>query len=63
MLQKMKNLVREEEGQGLTEYGLIIGLVAVALIAALGLLKEDIAGIFGDIDNKLTEVDGTVDPG
>ena len=35
MLKMMKNLVVEEEGQGLAEYGLIIGLVAVVCVAAL----------------------------
>ena len=33
MLKKLKNLVVEEEGQALTEYGLIIGLIAVVVVA------------------------------
>jgi Flp pilus assembly pilin Flp len=32
---RIEELVRGEEGQGLTEYALIIALVAVALVGAL----------------------------
>ena len=35
MLKKMKALFKEEEGQGMTEYGLVLALIAVAVIAAL----------------------------
>jgi pilus assembly protein Flp/PilA len=42
MLNKMKKLVMEEEGQGLVEYGLIIGLIGVAAVASLNLLSVDI---------------------
>jgi pilus assembly protein Flp/PilA len=40
---------RDEEGQGLAEYGLILALVAVACIAVLGLLG-------GGLVAKITEV-------
>ncbi len=35
-----------EEGQGLVEYGLILVLVAIVLIAILALLGPEIANIF-----------------
>ena len=35
--------VRDEEGQGLAEYALIIGLIAVVCVGALGLLGDAIA--------------------
>jgi pilus assembly protein Flp/PilA len=44
-LAKMKN----EEGQGLVEYALIIALVSVALIGALGLLTGGIQGAFNAV--------------
>lgn len=53
MLEKMKNLIVEEEGQALTEYGLLVGLIAVACIAALLLLGPKIAGLFEYITEKL----------
>lgn len=54
MLKKIKGLFIEEEGQALTEYGLIIGLIAVACIAALTLLGPEIADMFTKITTKLT---------
>jgi pilus assembly protein Flp/PilA len=45
----LATLKDREEGQGMVEYALIIALIAVALIAALGLLKDGIKGAFDDI--------------
>ena len=44
---------KDEEGQTLVEYSLIIALVSVALILALGALAGDIGGIFGEIGAAL----------
>jgi pilus assembly protein Flp/PilA len=49
MLNKFKGLFMEEEGQGMTEYGMILGLVAVGVIAALIALKGKIAALFNGI--------------
>ncbi|WP_152597386.1 Flp family type IVb pilin [Neobacillus niacini] len=56
MLQKLKNLVVEEEGQALTEYGLIIGLIAVGCILALAAFKDKIVALFEGI--SFTETPG-----
>ena len=45
--------VREEEGQGLVEYGLIIALIAVVCIAALTALGTSISGKLGAINTAL----------
>ena len=45
-----------EKGQALAEYGLIIALVAVALIIALGALAVSISGTFGDITTAMDAV-------
>ena len=39
-------VVKSEDGQGMVEYGLIIGLIAVALIGALLIFRPQIAGVF-----------------
>ena len=46
-------LARNEEGQALAEYGLILGLIAVAAIIALGLLGTALAGQLDAITNAL----------
>lgn len=55
----MKNVVKrlwsEEEGQGMVEYALIIGLVAVLLIGGLTSLQGGIAGTFTKITNALPQ--------
>lgn len=54
----LERLIREEEGQGLVEYGLILALVAVAVIGALTLLggkdgETGLGKIFGEVSEKL----------
>lgn len=48
MLKIVKKLILEEEGQGLTEYGLIIALVAIGCVAALVALRDELTSIFQD---------------
>ena len=53
---KMKNimkLVRDENGQTMVEYGLLIALISIAVIAVLVLLGPRIAGFFRSVDNQL----------
>lgn len=45
---------RSEEGQGLVEYGLIIVLVALAVLVGLGLVGTNLNTLFNDIAGKLT---------
>lgn len=49
MLNKLKGLVVEEQGQGMTEYGLVLGLIAVAAVAALITLRTEIITMFNDV--------------
>ena len=46
-------LRHEEEGQGLVEYGLIIALVAIVLVAALIALNGGLTTVFGTITKSL----------
>jgi len=53
-------LKHEESGQGMVEYGLIIAVVAVALIGALFALKGDIGGIFQGVQTEIdSQTSGT----
>lgn len=42
----VKRFLAEESGQGMTEYALILALVAIAAIAVLGFLGDEINGVF-----------------
>lgn len=42
----LMRLFEEEDGQGMTEYALIIGFVAVALIVTMVAFKDKIATFF-----------------
>jgi pilus assembly protein Flp/PilA len=53
MLKKINELMVNESGQGMVEYGLIIALVAVVAIVGLGLLGGGLGDIFTDITDKL----------
>jgi pilus assembly protein Flp/PilA len=44
---------RAEEGQTLVEYALIIGIVAVGLVASLTALKTQIEGLFTIVSTGL----------
>ena len=48
MMNKFKGLLVEEQGQGMTEYGLVLGLIAVAVVATLVALRGEITKIFQD---------------
>ena len=47
------NCIRNEKGQGLVEYALIIVLVAVVVAGSLTLLKTDLVGAFKTITDAL----------
>jgi pilus assembly protein Flp/PilA len=60
-LKMMKNfkrqimkMMREEKGQGMVEYALLVGLIAVVVIAVLVLMGPAISTKFQDIITALT---------
>ncbi|QIZ07072.1 Flp family type IVb pilin [Priestia megaterium] len=54
MMKKMKALLTEEQGQGMTEYGLVLAGIAVVVVAAVVILKDKIGDIFDSISTSLT---------
>lgn len=50
---RMLAIAKNEEGQALAEYGLILGLIAIAAIIALGLLGTALAGQLDAVTNAL----------
>lgn len=49
----MEYLPQEEEGQGLAEYGLILVLIAVVVVAAVTLLGSQISAMFEEFNTTL----------
>jgi pilus assembly protein Flp/PilA len=46
--------VRDDDGQGLVEYALIIAIIAIAVIVAMLFLRDQITNVFSNIGNNLT---------
>ena len=53
MKELFTSLWKDESGQGLTEYALIIALVAVALILVLIAFRNEIGRVFNAIRHEL----------
>lgn len=49
----MRNFFRNEEGQGLAEYGLILALIAVVVITALSTLGGTIGNTMNTVSDEL----------
>ena len=50
-----RRLMLRQEGQGMTEYGLIIALIAVVLIAVLTSMSGQLETTFNKITGALTD--------
>jgi pilus assembly protein Flp/PilA len=50
----LQSFFRDEEGQGLVEYALIIAVIAITVILAMIFLRGQIINIFSGIGNNLT---------
>ena len=55
-MRNIAKLVRDEKGQTMVEYGLLIALISIAVIAVLVVLGPHIASFFQTVDNQLTAV-------
>ncbi|MGQ9727072.1 MAG: Flp family type IVb pilin [Candidatus Fervidibacter sp.] len=49
----LRRLLKEEEGQTLVEYGLLVALIALVVIAALTVLGRKVANTFNSINEAL----------
>jgi pilus assembly protein Flp/PilA len=53
MIQYLRNFISDKSGATAIEYGLIAAGIAVAIIAAVGLLGDSLSGIFGKVGDEL----------
>jgi Flp pilus assembly pilin Flp len=49
----LDRLIHDEDGQSLVEYGLILGLVSVALLAALGAMKANLLNVYMEVASQM----------
>lgn len=52
----LMRLIKDEQGQTMVEYGLLVALISIAVIGVLILLGPRIAGFFTSVDNQLAAV-------
>lgn len=62
MKEMMMNLLKDENGQGMAEYGLILALIAVVCVAALTALGSGLETKFKKVNTDLTPVAPPVAP-
>jgi pilus assembly protein Flp/PilA len=52
-LRAVRNLVRNEEGATMVEYGFMLALIAIVCILAVTLIGQNASTIFSNIGNSL----------
>uniref|UniRef100_A0A7C5AMR9 Flp family type IVb pilin n=1 Tax=Desulfobacca acetoxidans TaxID=60893 RepID=A0A7C5AMR9_9BACT len=50
---KVKTFILDEEGASAVEYGLLVALIAVAIITAVSLLGTKLSGTFTNVANEI----------
>ena len=53
-MKKLLKMMRDEEGQGMVEYGLIIAAISLAVISVIWLFVDDLLNLFTGMQGKLT---------
>ena len=56
----LRRLLKDEDGQSLVEYGLILGLISVGLIAVLGSMNKELQRIFDVIVKDFKSVQAVI---
>lgn len=51
----LKRLLKDESGQTMVEYGLLVALISIAVITVLVALGPRIAGFFDTVDQALED--------
>ena len=57
MINKMRNLITAEEGQGMTEYGLVLGVITIVVVGLIVSRRTTIVALFA---RKNTEIETAV---
>jgi pilus assembly protein Flp/PilA len=60
MLNLVKRLIGEEEGQGMTEYALVLGVIAIGAIALISTFRTQVEALWGKITTSITDAVASV---
>ncbi len=55
MLKQILNFLKDEEGTSAVEYGLIVGLIAVAVVVILGTMGGGLNTLFTTVSDEVTD--------
>lgn len=55
MLKQIVNFLKDEEGASAVEYGLIVGLIAVAVVVILGTMGGGLNKLFTTVSDQVGE--------
>lgn len=53
MLNRVKSLIADEKGQGMTEYGLVLGVIGIGAIVALVALRDQISTLLQNVRTNI----------
>jgi len=53
MMNKIKGLFTQEQGQGMTEYGLVLGVIAIGVVVILAAFRDEIMNIFSNVTTEI----------
>jgi len=57
-----KKFLKDESGQTILEYALIIAVLVLVIIAAIPDLRDAVLGVFGGVEAELESAPGFVQP-
>jgi pilus assembly protein Flp/PilA len=56
----LKNFMRDEEGQDMVEYALLLGFIALAVVAVMTTTGSDIASMYSKVNGSITTATGKI---
>jgi pilus assembly protein Flp/PilA len=56
MTRTLKALWTDEQGQGITEYALLLVLVSLGLIVVMGEFRDELGSVFNEMSEELGDV-------
>jgi pilus assembly protein Flp/PilA len=57
-MDKLQQFLRQEQGAAAIEYGLLAGLIAVAIVTTVGLIGTHLNTVFGYVSTALIAITG-----